>query len=84
MQINQQFVEMVFYLSLVIAAPGLFQISRAVTRHLLARYLPSDRVIIRYVREGRVVKTVELNTTSYVVDQLKLLKNAGVQGDSPK
>jgi len=69
--VNPNFVEALFYISLVILAPVVFKLSRILTRYLLNRYVSTDKVVIVYKRDGFVVGVKTISTTGYVVDQLK-------------
>lgn len=71
MNVNPIFVEALFYISLIILAPVVFKMSRILTRYLLNRYVATDKVIIVYKCDGLVVGVKAINTTGYVVDQLK-------------
>lgn len=71
MNVNPNFVEALFYISLVILAPVVFKLSRILTRYLLNRYVSTDKVVIVYKRDGFVVGVKTISTTGYVVDQLK-------------
>lgn len=77
MIVNPDFVEVLFYISLVILAPVLFKLSRILTRYLLNRYVATDKVVIVYKRDGLIVSVKTINATGYVVDQLKSA-NGGV------
>lgn len=71
MNVNPGFVEALFYISLIILAPVVFKMSRIMTRYLLNRYVATDKVVIVYKRDGLVVGVKTINTTGYIVDQLK-------------
>lgn len=71
MIVNPNFVEALFYISLVILVPVFFKLSRILTRYLLNRYVATDKVVVVYKRDGLVVSVKTINATGYVVDQLK-------------
>lgn len=74
MNIEPSFVEALFYISLIIAAPIFFQLARISTRYILNRYVTTDEIVVIYKRRGTVVATKKIKATGYVVDQLKALK----------
>lgn len=79
MDLNSSYIEAVFYLALIVSAPGLYQISRVVSRYLLNRYFSTESIVVIYKRDGVVVGTKTVKSTGYVVDQLKLLDVRGEQ-----
>ncbi|KAF0863947.1 hypothetical protein [Pseudomonas sp. LD120] len=74
MSINPNLVEALYYLSLIILAPIFFKLSRILTRYLLNRFVSTGKVVVIYKRNGLVVGRKTINTTAYVVDQLKSAK----------
>jgi len=79
MSLNASYIEAIFYISLVVSAPGLFQVSRVIVRHVLNRYFLTENIVVIYKRGGVVVDTKTIKSTSYVVDQLKILGARGEQ-----
>lgn len=71
MSVNPNLVEALFYLSLIILAPIFFKLSRILTRYLLNRFLSTGKIVVVYKRDGFIVSKKTINTTAYVVDQLK-------------
>ena len=71
MSVNPNFVEALFYLSLIILAPIFFKLSRILTRYLLNRFVSTGKIVVVYKRDGFIVARKTISTTSYVVDQLK-------------
>lgn len=74
MSVEPSFVEALFYISLIIAAPIFLKLARISTRYILNRYVTTDEIVVVYMRRGTVVATKKIKTTGYVVDQLKALK----------
>lgn len=75
MYINPSFVEALFYVSLIIAAPGVFKVTRVLVRYLLNRYVSVDEVVVSYKHAGKIVAVKKIKVSGYVVDQLKELKD---------
>jgi hypothetical protein len=71
MSVNPDFAEALFYLSLIILAPIFYVFSRMLARYLLNRFVSTGKVVMIYKRDGLVVSVKTINTTAYVVDQLK-------------
>lgn len=71
MSVNPNFVEALFYLSLIILAPIFLKLSRILTRYLLNRFVSTGKIVVVYKRDGFIVARKTISTTSYVVDQLK-------------
>jgi len=71
MSVNPNLVEALFYLSLIILAPIFFMLSRILSRYLLNRFVSTGKVVVVYKRNGVVVSKKTINSTAYVVDQLK-------------
>lgn len=74
MYINPSFVEALFYISLIIASPGAYRISRVLTRYLINRYFIFDEIVVRYKCAGKIVEVKKIKASGYVVDQLKELR----------
>ncbi|WP_397377104.1 hypothetical protein [Pseudomonas sp.] len=75
MSVDANFVEALFYLSLMIMAPALYKISRVIVRQLWNRYVSDAEIIITRKRNGAVVSVQRIKTTGYVVDQLKAARS---------
>lgn len=75
MYINPSFVEALFYISLIVIAPGIYKVVRVLVRYFLNRYILIDDVVISYKRAGKVVAVKKIKVSGYVVDQLKELKD---------
>lgn len=73
MIVDSHLVEAFFYMAMLICSPGLFLFSRAVSRYAINRYMPVDKIIITVINHGHIEK-YEINTTGYIVDQIRSLK----------
>lgn len=71
MNVNPNFAEALFYISLIILSPVAFKLSRILAKYILNRYVATDKVVVIYKRDGLVVGVKTINATGYVVDQLK-------------
>jgi len=74
MDINPNFIEALFYVSLIIFTPLFYKLSRLTTKYLMNRYFFGGEIVVIHKRDGIVVKTQRIKTTGYVVDQLSSLE----------
>ncbi|GGE50471.1 hypothetical protein GCM10007421_25980 [Halopseudomonas oceani] len=69
--------EFLFWVSMIMLLPGLYYFVRAAIRYVFFRFVSNEKVVITVRRGGKVVQSVEVDSTGYVVDQIRKRFEAG-------